>query len=186
MIGFSNSRIALGLRLLFLVLTSAYFSLATDTNRIGQEDHIREVVFRYQFEHNASGQQKRAHAFCLALGEKGSDPAEQLMKRFAHHRPPVRKASACHVTSSGEVIDNHTNESALIFFISSITWISDSEVKAEGGYEEGNVSSSGNTYTVRKQNSKWEVTDDKMNSISQNFPAAGVPPPHSRVQGRCS
>jgi hypothetical protein len=176
MIGFSNSRIALTLRLLLVVLTSSCFSLATDTNRFGQEDAISEVVFRYQFEHNASGQQKSAHAFCLALGEKRSDPADQLMKRFAHHRPPVRKASSCHVTSSGEVIDNHTNESALIFFISSIRWISDSEVKAEGGYDEGNVSSSGNTYTVRKRNSKWEVTDDKMNSVSQNVLAPSASP----------
>jgi hypothetical protein len=155
------------------VLICTCFDLATDTNRLGQEDTIREVVFQYQFEHNASGQQKRARAFCLALGEKRSDPGDELMKRFAHHRLPIHKASACPVKSSGEVIDNHTNEPALIFFVSSITWISDSEGRRR--LRGGKLSSSGNTDTVRKQNGKWEVTDDKMNSISLNFRVAGVP-----------
>jgi hypothetical protein len=34
--------------------------------------------------------------------------------------------------------------------------------------EEGNLSSSGNTYTVTKRNGKWEVTHDQMNVISRS------------------
>ncbi len=154
--------------LLFL-LTIISASPAVDTDHTGQEDDIRETVFRYQFEHNASGQGKSAHAYCLAIlvGEKDSDPSDQFMKRFAHHKPQVRKVSACHWDSI-RVVENRTGRPALIFHVSKITWVSDSEVTVDGGYEEANVSSSGNTYTVTKRNSKWEVTSDRMNVISQN------------------
>jgi hypothetical protein len=153
--------------LLLLAITSA--SLAVDTDRTSQEDDIRETVFRHQFDHNASGQQKSAHAYCLAIlvGSKDSDPSDQFVKRFAHHKPPVRKASACRWDST-KVVENRTGRPALIFHVSRITWISDTEVTVDGGYEEGNVSSSGNTYTVTKRNGKWEVTHDQMNVISRN------------------
>jgi hypothetical protein len=152
---------------LLLTITSAGF--AVDTDRTSQEDDIRETVFRHQFDHNASGQQKRAHAYCLAIlvGNEQSDPLDQFIKRFAHHKSPVRKASACHWDSI-EVVDKRTGRPALIFQVSRITWISDTEVTVDGGYEEGNVSSSGNTYTVTKRNGKWEVTHDQMNVISRS------------------
>jgi hypothetical protein len=159
---------------------SPCFVLAAATDRLSQEDDIREAVFRYQFEHNASGQQKSARAYYLAIlvGNKDSDPPEQFIKRFAHHKPPVRKASACHWDSI-KVVENRTGRPALIFGVSRITWISDTEVTVDGGYEEGNVSSSGNTYTVTMRNGKWEVTHDQMNSISQNVRASKDPLPAS-------
>lgn len=166
----SKHELAQTVLLVFVVLTFASFSLAADADRLNQEDDIREAVFRYQFGHNASGHQKSAHAYCLAVGNKETDPSEQFMKRFAHHKPPVRRASACHVSLSGELIDNRTGRSSLLFSIANITWISDTEVTVGGGYYEGNVSSSGNTYTVMKQNGKWQVTNDKMNVISRVLP----------------
>jgi hypothetical protein len=161
---------------LFL-LTIAGTSFATDTDRLSQEDDIREAVFRHQFDHNASGQQKSAHAYCLAIqsGGKDSDPSDRFMKRFAHDKPPVRKVSACHWASM-QVAEKRTGRSALIFRISRLTWISDTEVSVDGGYDEGNLSSSGNTYTVRRQNGKWAVTSDKMNVVSENLVPAGVFP----------
>jgi hypothetical protein len=154
---------------LLLLLLFSRASLASDSERLGQEDDIREAVFRHQFEHNASGQQKTAHAYCLAIlvNDKDSDPSEQFMKRFVHHKPPVRKWSACHWTSV-EVVENRTGRSALIFSVSKIDWTSDTEVTVGGGYEEANVSSSGNAYTVKKQNGKWVVTNDQMTVISEN------------------
>jgi hypothetical protein len=152
-----------------LLLTIASASLAVDTDHTSQEDDIREAVFRHQFDHNASGQKKSAHAYCLSvlMGNKDSDPSDQFIKRFAHHKPPIRKASACHWDSI-EVVENRTGRPALIFFISRITWISDTEVTVDGGYEEGNVSASANTYTVTKRNGKWEITHDQMNAISKS------------------
>lgn len=152
--------------LLLLVIVPSGFTI--DTDRSSQEDDIREAVFRYQFDHNASGLQKRAHAFCLVIGldDKNSDPSDQFMKRFAHHKPAVRKASSCHWNSI-QVVENRTGRAALVFWCSKITWVSDIEVSVDGGYEEGNVSASSSTYTVRKQNGKWAVTNDRMTMISK-------------------
>jgi hypothetical protein len=160
-----------------LLLTIGFTGLAVDIDHASQEDDIREAVFRHQFDHNASGLQKRAHAYCLLIrvGEKNSDPSDQFMKRFAGHKPPIRKASGCHWTSI-QVIENRSGRSALIFFVSNVSWISDTEVTVEGGYEEGNVSSSGNTYTLRKQNGKWGVTNDQMNVISKSRPPTDTVP----------
>lgn len=58
---------------------------------------------------------------------------------------------------------------ATIFRIERIVWISPTEVKVSGGYEEGNLSASGNTYTVVKNNEKWTVTKDDMGWISELF-----------------
>ncbi len=157
----------------------AAVGFAANTDRALQEDDIREMVFRHQFDHNASGQQKTAHAYYLALGEKDADPSDQFMKRFTHHRPPVRKASARHSTSV-EIVDKGTGKPGLLFRISTITWISDSEVRVEGGYDEANVSASQNTYTVKKHEDKWEVTDDRMNAISEVTLPAPLPKPPRR------
>lgn len=40
-------------------------------------DDIREAVFRYQFQHNASAQQQQANAYFISL-EEGEDPANNL------------------------------------------------------------------------------------------------------------
>lgn len=150
-----------------LLLTFASFVLAADNNHSSQEDDVREAVFRYQFDHNASGQQRSAHAYCLALGDKDADPSEDFIKRFAHNKPPVRKASACHIASSSALLDSRTGKSALLFRITKITRISDTEFRVNGGYYEGNMSSSGNNYTVRKEGGGWSVTEDTTMVISR-------------------
>lgn len=124
---------------------------------------IREAVFRYQFRNNASAQQQKANAYFLSL-EEGIDPSNRFMKRFKDHQPPVKKASQ----AKGEwgVIDKETGLEGLRFRIESIKQISPNRVKVDGGYYEGNMSASGNTYTVRRIKNKWIVTQDKMRWIS--------------------
>jgi hypothetical protein len=164
---------------MLLIFTSGCVSFATDAARLSQEDNIREAVFRYQFDHNASGQQKRATVYCLSVGEKHvgekhTDPFDEFMKRFADHKPPVRKRSECDVDPLNGVIDKRTGKPGLVFRVTSITWISDTEVEVAGGYYEAGLSSSGNTYTVTRQHGKWKVSNDKMEWISQSldpFPA---------------
>ncbi len=135
--------------------------------RLPQEDDIREAVFRYQFEHNASGQQKQAAVYCLSIGEN-ADPSDEFMRRFAEYKTPVRKRSECDVGRLG-VVDKNTHKRGLVFRVDSMNWISGTEVEARGGYFEGGLSASGNTYTVRKRLGKWGVTEDKMNWISENL-----------------
>ena len=141
-----------------ILLASLPVNLASDAARPSQEDDIREAVFRYQFDHNGSGLQRRAHAYCLAVrvGEKETGPSDQFIKRFRPHKPPVRKASACHWEEI-QVVENRWGKPALIFFVSKINWVSDTEVTVNGGYREGNMSSSGCSYTVRKEDGAWTI-----------------------------
>ncbi|HYX72344.1 MAG TPA: hypothetical protein VE732_06210 [Nitrososphaera sp.] len=127
------------------------------------EDDIREAVFRYQFDHNASAQQQNAKVYFLSLG-KAKDPSDLFMLRFRGHKPSVKKGS--HAGGKGEVIDNKTGERGLIFYATSIKQIDENEVEVEGGYYEAGLSSSGNTYTVKRKENKWVVTKDKLRWIS--------------------
>ena len=61
-------------------------------------------------------------------------------------------------------MDKKTGEQGLIFNVTRIQWKSDTEV--EGGYYEAGLSASGNTYTLKKDKGKWQVTKDKMDWIS--------------------
>lgn len=151
---------------LFLFFAFASLGVAADKARQGQDDDIREAVFRYQFDHNASGQQQTAKVYFLRVGEKATDPSDELMKRFADHQPPVRKASAAHFVRDKGLFDKKTGEQGLAFRAAAIKWISDTEVEVSGGYYEAELSSSSNTYIVKKENGKWKVTQDKMKLIS--------------------
>ena len=159
-----NRNCAFGLLLFACVTTGC---TPTGSARLHEEDDIREAVFRYQFEHNASGQQKRAGVYCLSIGEN-TDPSDEFIKRFAESKPPVRKISECNVGLDG-VVDKSTHKLGLEFRVGRVNWISATEVGARGGYYEGGLSASGNTYSVRKRLFRWSVTEDEMNWISENL-----------------
>ena len=152
-----------------LVSFASPASFASEAVRAAEEDSIREAVFRHQFQYNASGQRQHANAYCLSIrsADKNTDPSDEFMKRFYGQTPPVRKGSECHWTQA-HVVENRTGKPALIFSISKITWVSDTEVIVDGGYAEAGLSSSGNTYTVKKRDGKWTVTEDRMDWISKD------------------
>ena len=150
---------------LFLLFTLASLGFAADEGRQSQEDNIRETVFRYQFDHNASGQQKGAKMYYLGVGKEKADPSDEFMKRFAANKPLVGKASAAHFIR-GKLLDKKTAERGLAFYVTNIKWISDGEVEVSGGYYESGYSSSEHTYTVKMENGKWRLTKDKMEWIS--------------------
>lgn len=130
------------------------------------EADIREAVFHYQFKRNASGQQQRASAYFLIIGEQDGNPSDEFIRRFASHSPPVKPASRCWSSMRRGVVDKDTGRSGLIFSVGSIKWINDTEVEVSGGYYEAGLSSSGNIYFVKRRGGKWEVTGDKMLWIS--------------------
>lgn len=127
------------------------------------EDDTREAVFRYEFAHNASGQQQNAKVYFLSL-DKDKDPSDAFMSRFKDHKPPVKKRSQA--TREAEVIDKDTGERGLIFRATAIKQLDENKVTVDGGYYEAGLSSSGNTYTVERIKHKWVVTKDLMNWIS--------------------
>jgi hypothetical protein len=123
--------------------------------RAAAEDDIAEAVFRYQFDHNASGLQKGAEKHCLSLtGEKM--PGAEFLKRFESDRPPVVAADRC---------DRRSGKN-LFFRVQRFDWRGDNEVWVRGGYWEGNLSSSTEMYRVLKENGKWVVKGARMEAIS--------------------
>jgi hypothetical protein len=151
---------------LFLLFVFLSVGMGADNARQSQEDDIREAVFRWQFDHNVSGQQKKAKVYFLAVGEKYSDPSDQFIKRFADNKPPVRKRSECTADAGKGVLDKKTGEQGLLFHVTSIKWKSDAQVEVEGGYYEAGLSASGNIYTLKNERGKWKVTNDKLVEIS--------------------
>jgi len=154
----------------FLVAAVLFGSLAllfsADKAREAQADDIREAVFRWQFSHNGSAQQKEAGAYYLGIGARRHDPAEPFLMRFAGHSPPVRKVSACNSDPRKGVLDKGRGTAGLIFYITTIEWKSDTEVEVQGGFYEARLSASANTYTLKKEDGKWRVTHDKVHWIS--------------------
>lgn len=146
----------------FLLHTSAQ-SQSGSGLQPAEEDNIREAVFRYQFKHNASGQQQNAKAYFLSLG-KDKDPGDQFMERFKNHKPPVKKASQG-ITNNG-VRDKETGERGLIFGVTSIKQINEDEVEVNGGYYEAGLSASGNVYRVKREGDRWVVKEDRTLWIS--------------------
>jgi len=137
-----------------------------DKDRLAQEDSIREVVFRYQFDHNESGVKNDAAVYCLSLSDGRTDPSDQFIMRFKGNQPPVLKVSKCGWWSDTVPIDVTTGRRGLIFRVTGIRWISGKEVEVTGGYYEGGLSASGDTYRVVRQHGNWSVSEDKMNWIS--------------------
>src|SRR5579864_8698340 len=137
-----------------------------DATRITQENDIREAVFRYQFHHNSSIRGKSAAVYCLSVGEKNADPPDDLMRRFAAFKPPVRKASDCSTDAYRGVAEKRTGKRGVVFRVRTIKWVSETEVDVVGGYFEDGLSASGNTYTVIKTQGKWTVSKAKTNWIS--------------------
>jgi hypothetical protein len=155
-------------------------------------DDVREAVFRYQFEHNGSGLQQRAAAYYLQIetgDRKETDPSDAFMKRFARNNPPVHKRSEARVATEEfekerkdqevpflfrlpqtfhdfGVIDRRSGREGLIFYQQSLNRITDTKVEVSGGYYESGESSSGNIYTVEKQNGKWTVTKKTLRWVS--------------------
>jgi hypothetical protein len=132
------------------------------------DDQVREAVFRYQFTHNASGMKERAPVYFLSLGEVGADqnPSAALMARFANHQPRVEPMSRASITLERGVRHRDTDERGLAFRVTSMKWVSADVVEVEGGYYEGSLSSSGNTYRVERTGGAWVVTGDTMHWIS--------------------
>lgn len=136
---------------------------AAEPSGEASRETILEAVYRYQFDHNASGQRSAAGVYCLSFS-LAVDSAT-LLRAFKDHTPPVKLASQCERSMAG-VYDRETGKRSLIFYITDVKIISDTEATASGGYYEGGLSSSGNSYHLTKQGGAWRVTADQMHWIS--------------------
>jgi hypothetical protein len=123
---------------------------------------ILEAIFRHQFLNNASGGQGTVAAFCLKQGHW--DLPSAFLNRFKQVMPPVRAASACEFRE-GHYVEKSTGRHALVFYVSELKCGRET-CEAMGGYQEGNLSASGNIYRIERRNGSWTVTGDQRVWIS--------------------
>ncbi len=125
---------------------------------------VREATFRYMFKKNASGQQQKAHVYCIAFDAQ--DPPPEFVARLADVRPVVKPVSACDHSQNG-VFDKATKQSGLVFRVGDVTWQDADHAEIGGGYYEAGLSASGNTYDLERRSGVWVVVKDLMNWISE-------------------
>jgi hypothetical protein len=147
----------------FPLMPSVLTSIQRRDKPVDEQD-IREAVFRYQFNHNSSGQQQNAKVYFLSLNQ-GRSPGNDLMIRFKGNKPPVRKVSEASVSARG-VVDKKTGRRGLVFRITEIKWLGENDVEVEGGYFESGQSASTNVYKVKRESGRWVVKEDKVLEIS--------------------
>ncbi len=134
---------------------------------------LLEATFRHMFTDNASGGQSAVAAFCISVGKSGQemavnpilDPSPELLSRLADVRPNVLPGSGCAWTDVA-IVEKKSRKHALLFAITEILCSSASKCEVKGGYLEGNLSSSGNTYVVERNKDVWKVTGNTMHWIS--------------------
>lgn len=126
--------------------------------------NVLETVFRYQFDHNASGSQRNVDYFFVRLDH--SDPPPELLERFKNQSPRVLPASMAKSSAGRGVTHKDLGGRGLIFNITQIAWLDANTAEVDGGYYEAGLSASGNTYRVERRDGKWVVTKNEMHWIS--------------------
>jgi hypothetical protein len=132
---------------------------------------VQEAVFRYQFDRNASVQQKRADVYFLAFGdlyeEEAIDPPNEFISRFATLKPRVAKYSEAGRSDTHWVTDKKTERGGVVFFVHSVRIIDRDTAEAKGGYLEHSRSASGNTYQLKLGWRGWRVVHERLDRISK-------------------
>lgn len=138
-----------------------------EERRRAEVDDVREAVFRYEFEHNASAAQNKVRYYFISIDDGKVDPTPQFLARFKDISPRVLPGSAG-AQSPLDTRIHHKIDGAkgLSFNVGEIKWIGDDKVEVEGGYFESGLSASGNTYTVERRSGVWTVTENHMWWIS--------------------
>lgn len=137
----------------------------TSSLPLSREDAVREAVFKYQIARMTSALRRKDVVFFLSVDQAGN-PSDGLLARFAGRHPLVKKVSESVAKEYEGVIDKQTGTKGIIFSVTSIKWISETEAEVEGGHYTAPLEASGYVYKVRLENGKWEVKDADMKWIS--------------------
>lgn len=130
----------------------------TESNKIGDEDAIREVIFTTLLTQRASTGRRDLNAYYLAV-DGAKDPSDDLLKKFAGYPIPVKKSSESFMSQTdGDVILNAvTKEQGILFSISKIDWINEDVVKANADSYTGSLGGNGCLYILKRENGKWKI-----------------------------
>src|SRR5205823_535350 len=147
------------------------------------ENNIRETLFRYMFHpptnapYEKTPYQKKHDVpplpppkgyvspyvvYFLAIG-RDKDPDDAFMKRFAGHKPAVKKFSASYVDQKAKdymmsaVKDKTTQEAGKVFYVGNIKWLARNRVQVRAGYFAGGLNAEDSLYTLVRKGGSWSV-----------------------------
>jgi hypothetical protein len=137
-----------------LLLSFGAASLCPKT-RQNAEDDIREAVFRWQI--NPPFHHAEAKVYFLAVSQKGDDPSEEFLNRFATDEFSVRKRSDCNVHANKSVVDKKTGERGIMLRVGKIHRASDTEATVVAEYDAEGQNAMVYTCTLRNEDGKWRI-----------------------------
>lgn len=137
-------------------------------DQLAQIDDIREAMFRHHMEKRG----KRIYFLALVDIEKGKreDPSDAFMKRFAGQIPRVAKESESQASDYEGLRDKKSGEPGVSLTISTIRWVSDTEVHVRSGYYSGGTGAARATFFLKKKDERWLVEGASEGTISQTRP----------------
>jgi hypothetical protein len=145
--------------------TTQPVSTTQPSARAADQLDVLEAVFRHQFAHNSSAGQQKVEYYFLSL-DQSVDPPAELLARFKAESPKVLPVSLAESSPREGVKHKDLGGRGLVFRILSIAWLDEDTAEVRGGYYEGVLSASGNTYTVKREKGAWRVTGDVQDWIS--------------------
>jgi len=127
---------------------------------------IQQTVLRYQFEHNAAANKYAIFCIAISKGETTSDAPAKLIQGLNDATHKVVKSSDCNAHMDNGVTERSSGKPALMLNVGKVNWLAKDEAVVEGGYYEAGLSSSGNTYHLKKISGVWRVVQNQLNWIS--------------------
>jgi hypothetical protein len=134
----------------------------------GADPDAVEALYRHQMGDGVPRSRERDVTLCLGAGPDNghlADPPQTLLDRFSDHRPPVKGYSKC-LWNRDRWIDPANGRNAIVHYIVRFHCPSPTRCSAGGGYLQGNLSSSGNSYELERRSGRWQVTSDVTEWIS--------------------
>ncbi|MFL5244891.1 MAG: hypothetical protein ACJ8FY_22545 [Gemmataceae bacterium] len=148
----------IALFVLICVAIAGYYAYAARPASLSDEEwDICEVVLRHQIFHSAAAGRGSATAY---VEVHGCNPTGAFLDRFRGHQPQVKAGW------------RFSRGSGVLYRIDVIRRTGVDSAEVDGGYYEGNLSSSGNTYYVVRKDGKWVMEREEMHWISQTRPGA--------------
>jgi hypothetical protein len=130
--------------------------------RGGQEDDIREAIFRYEMKDHRVPD-------VVFLSINNQEPSDAFMGRFSDLKLSVKKWSAIAPPKEPAqrwINDRETGKSGVALSVGKFTWTSDHRVVVEGSYYCGSLCAGGGDFYVTFKDGQWVVEKFDIKVIS--------------------
>lgn len=142
-------------------------SAPSQKDRAGEEEIVYEIIFRRIIGFWNLRKDDNSKVYYLQVSGN-ENPSENLLKKFADSKVPVKKISE--LGSSDSIILSLDEElskvGGVIFSISKLQWKNENEVTLYAESYIGNLGINGCDYTLRKENGTWKIIAEEKCYVS--------------------